>query len=141
MSDKNEPFFENEEFLELLEKYERMKDSENNAFFDVEEFEQIIDYYLDEFQYDKATEAAKLGVMQHPASVEIKFKVVHIYLEQGIGKNALEVLNQIPSWEKAGAEYHFLMGTALCLTGKIHDAEKNLMQGLKLLLKMFLKPC
>ncbi len=132
MSEKNEPIFENEEFLELLQKYESMRNSKHSAFFDVEEFEQIIDYYLDEFQYDEASEAAQLGSQQHPASVEIKYKVVHIYLEQGIGKPALEILEQVPRWEHSNSEFYFLRGTAFCLTGRIQEAEKNFDKGLSL---------
>lgn len=132
MSEKNEPIFENEEFLILLQKYEMMKNSTNSTFFDVEEFEQIIDYYLDEFLYDKAAEAAEIGTIQHPASVEIKYKIVHIYLEQGMGKKALEMLDQLPRWEHSNSEFFYLYGTALCLTGKIHDAEKNFDTGLTL---------
>jgi tetratricopeptide (TPR) repeat protein len=132
MSEKNEPIFDNEEFLELLQKYESMKNSRHSAFFDVEEYEQIIDYYLDEFQYDEAAEAAQLGSQQHPASVEIKYKVVHIYLEQGMGKHALEILEQIPGWEHSNSEFYFLRGTAYCLTGRIHEAEKNFDKGLSI---------
>lgn len=132
MSDKNEPVFENEEFLLLLQKYERMRTGDNASFFDVEEFEQIIDYYLDEFQYDQANEAAELGAQQHPGSVEIKYKVVHIYLEQGIGKKAIEMLELIPDWEHTNPEYHYLYGTAQCLTGRNHDAEKSFDHGLEL---------
>ncbi len=132
MSEKNEPVFENEEFLLLLQKYEKMRSNDNSTFFDVEEFEQIIDYYLDEFLYDDASRAAELGSIQHPASVEIKYKVVHIYLEQGMGKPALEMLGKIPKWEHSNPEYYYLKGTALCLNGKIHDAEKNFDEGLSL---------
>jgi tetratricopeptide (TPR) repeat protein len=132
MSEKNEPVFENEEFLMLLQKYERMRSNKSATFFDVEEFEQIIDYYLDEFQYDNAAEAARLGSAQHPASVEIKYKVVHVYLEQGMGKQALEMLEHIPSWEHANAEFHYLKGTAQCVTGRISDAERSFDLGLSI---------
>ncbi|MCF8226187.1 MAG: tetratricopeptide repeat protein [Bacteroidales bacterium] len=132
MSDKNEPVFESEEFLLLLQKYERMKNSDSMTFFDVEEFEQIIDFYLDDFQYEKAGEAAEIGARQHPASVEIKYKVVHVFLEQAMGKKALEKLENIPSWEHSNSEYHYLKGTALCLTGRTQDAEKSFDKGLSL---------
>ncbi|MEX0988264.1 MAG: tetratricopeptide repeat protein [Bacteroidales bacterium] len=132
MSEKNEPIFENEEFLILLQKYEKMRSSEHSTFFDVEEFEQIIDYYLDEFLYDQAAEAARLGSVQHPASVEIKYKVVHVYLEQGMGKQALEMLEYIPTWEHSNSEFYYLKGTAQCLSGKIHDAERSFDKGLSI---------
>ncbi len=132
MSEKNDSIFESEDFLILLRKYEQMKADNSSGFFDVEEFEQIIDYYLDEFKYDQAEEAASLAATQHPASVEIKYKTVHVYLEQGITKVALELLEQVPVWEHSNAEFYYLKGTALCLSGKIHEAEKNFDKGLRL---------
>ena len=122
MSENREPIFESDDFLLLLQKYEKAKKDTKSVFFDVEEFEQIIDYFLDDMQYEKATEAAELGSVQHPASVEIKYKIVHIYMEQGNAKNAIQILHDIPSWEQANSEYHFLYGTALCQTGKMHEA-------------------
>lgn len=125
MSENREPIFESDDFLLLLQKYEKAKKDTKSVFFDVEEFEQIIDYFLDDMEYDKATEAAELGSVQHPASVEIKYKIVHIYMEQGNAKKAIQILHDIPSWEQANSEYHFLYGTALCQTGKLHEAEKS----------------
>ena len=75
MSENKEQVFENEEFQVLLRKYEDLRSGVQSIFFDVEEFEQIIDYYLDDFQYDEATEAARLGKQQHPTSIEISYKV------------------------------------------------------------------
>ncbi len=125
MSENREPIFENEDFLLLLQKYEKMKKDTKSVFFDVEEFEQIIDYFLDDMQFEAATEAAQLGFAQHPASVEIKYKVVHIFMEQGHAKKALKVLDEIPGWEHSNSEFHFLYGTALCQSGKMHEAEKS----------------
>jgi tetratricopeptide (TPR) repeat protein len=125
MSENREPIFDNDDFLLLLQKYEKMKKDTKSVFFDVEEFEQIIDYFLDDMQFEEATEAAELGSVQHPASVEIKYKFIHICMEQGHAKEAIKVLNEIPSWEHANSEFHFLYGTALCQTGKLNEAEKS----------------
>lgn len=123
MSENREQVFENEEFEVLLRKYEDMRSGVQSIFFDVEEFEQIIDYYLDDLQYDEAKEAASLGKQQHPTSVEIKYKFIHIYIEQGKPKKALALLEEIPVWEENNPERYFLKGTALCLLGKIKEAE------------------
>lgn len=124
MSEKNEPIFESEDFQLLLQKYEKLKNGIDTGFFDVEEFEQIIDYYLDEFQFDAASEAAEFGSRQHPASIELKYKFVHIHLEQGKAKDALRILDGFPSWEHSNTEFHYLRGTALCQSGKLKDAER-----------------
>ncbi len=132
MSENREQVFENEEFQVLLRKYEDMRSGSQSIFFDVEEFEQIIDYYLDDFQYDEAKEAAKFGNKQHPGSVEIKYKFIHIYIEQGQPKKALSLLDEIPVWEENNPERYYLKGTALCLTGKLKEAEKQFDHGLSI---------
>jgi len=132
MSENKEQVFENEEFQVLLRKYEDMRSGTQSIFFDVEEFEQIIDYYLDDFQFDEAREAARLGRKQHPGSVEIKYKFIHIYIEQGQPKKALALLEEIPVWEENNPERYFLKGTALCLTGKLKEAEAQFDRGLEL---------
>ena len=132
MSENREHVHENEEFHVLLRKYEDMRSGSQSIFFDVEEFEQIIDYYLDDFQYDEAREAAHLGNQQHPTSVEIKYKFIHIYIEQGQPKKALAMLEEIPAWEENNPELFFLKGTALCLLGKLKDAEAQFDRGLEL---------
>ncbi len=132
MSENKEQVFENEEFEILLRKYEDMRSGVQSIFFDVEEFEQIIDYYLDDFQYDEAKEAANLGEKQHPSSVEIKYKFVHIFIEQGNAKKALALLEEIPVWEEDNPERFFLKGTAYCLMGKLKEAERQFDRALEL---------
>ena len=132
MSENREQVFENEEFQVLIRKYEDMKGGVRSIFFDVEEFEQIIDYYLDDFQYDEARNAANLGKRQHPTSIEIKYKFVHIHIEQGQPKKALALLEEIPVWEENNPERYFLKGTALCLTGKLKESEAQFDRGLEL---------
>jgi len=132
MSENKEQIFENEEFGILLRKYQDMRRGVQSIFFDVEEFEQIIDYYLDDFQYDEAREAANLGEKQHPSSLEIKYKFVHIFIEQGNAKKALALLEDIPVWDEGNPERYFLKGTAYCLIGKLKDAERNFDRALEL---------
>jgi len=132
MSENREQVFENEDFQVLLRKYEDMKSGAQSIFFDVEEFELIIDYYLDDFQFEEAREAAKLGKKQHPTSVEIKYKFIHIYIEQGQPKKALSLLEEIPVWEESNPELYFLKGTALCLTGRLKESETQFDRGLEL---------
>ncbi|MBN2697701.1 MAG: tetratricopeptide repeat protein [Bacteroidales bacterium] len=125
MSENREQISENPEFLVLLRRYEAMRDSEMPAFFDVDEFEQIIDYYIDEFQYEEACEAASIGNRQHPTSVELKYKFISIYIEQGKPGKALQLIDEIPAWEDGNSELHFLKGTALCMLKQFEEAEAH----------------
>ena len=132
MSENKEQVFENEEFQVLLRKYEDLRSGVQSIFFDVEEFEQIIDYYLDDLQYEEAREAADLGKQQHPGSVEIQYKFIHIYIEQGKPRKALSLLEEIPVWEEGNPERYFLKGTALCLLGRLKDAEAQFDRALEI---------
>ncbi|MEZ5071681.1 MAG: hypothetical protein R2751_12125 [Bacteroidales bacterium] len=133
MSENREPVFDNEEFQVLLRKYEDMRSGVQSIFFDVDEFEQIIDYYLDDFQYEEATEAARLGKIQHPASMEIRYKFVHIQLEQGHPEGCPGSPEEdIPHWEENPERKHFLKGTALSQLGRIKEAESQFDRALEM---------
>ena len=132
MSENREQIYENNEFQVLLRKYEDMRSGTQSIFFDVEEFEQIIEYYLDDYKYDEAKEAAVLGNKQHPASVEIKYKFIHIHIEQGQPKKALSLLEEIPVWEENNPERYFLKGTALCQMGRLKEAESQFDRALEI---------
>jgi len=125
MSENREQVSENNEFQVLLKRYREMREEEVPSFFDVEEFEQIIDYYLDEFQLEEAEQAASLGNKQHPTSVELKYKCIQISIEQGHPKKALRLLQEIPAWENNNPELYFLKGTALCMIGRHREAESD----------------
>ncbi|MFO7934362.1 MAG: tetratricopeptide repeat protein [Bacteroidales bacterium] len=132
MNENREQIFENNEFQVLLRKYEDMRSGTQSIFFDVEEFEQIIEYYLDDYKFDEAREAAVLGNQQHPTSVEIKYKFIHIHIEQGQPKKALTLLEEIPAWEENNPERYFLKGTALCQLGRMKEAESQFDRALEI---------
>ena len=55
-----------------LSKFESMLKTNNVYFFDSTEFEEIIHYYLDTGRQSLANKAIKLGLEQHPTSINLK---------------------------------------------------------------------
>ncbi|WP_343330189.1 tetratricopeptide repeat protein [Polaribacter staleyi] len=63
-----------------LLKFESMLKTNSVYFFDLVEFEEIIVHYLDAGKHALAKKAVKLGLQQHPASVDLKLLQVEIYV-------------------------------------------------------------
>ena len=63
-----------------LIKFESMLKTNAIYFFDLVEFEEIIVHYLDAGKHALAKKAVKLGLQQHPASVDLKLLQVEIYV-------------------------------------------------------------
>lgn len=63
-----------------LTKFESMLKTNNVLFFDSEEFENIIHHYLNQGKTSLAKKAIKLGLSQHPSSINLKLFKVEIYV-------------------------------------------------------------
>lgn len=73
----------NDEFNDLpLSRFEIMLKSNDILFFDSNEFENIINHYLDNGKVSLAKKAIKLGLQQHPTSINLRlFKIEILVIE------------------------------------------------------------
>ncbi|WP_100612551.1 tetratricopeptide repeat protein [Confluentibacter lentus] len=78
-----------------LTKFESMLKTNHVLFFDSEEFENIIHHYLNEGKIALAKKAIKLGLEQHPASINLKLFKVEIYVFEDKLIQADELLNEL----------------------------------------------
>lgn len=78
-----------------LLKFESMLKTNNIYFFDLVEFEEIIVYYLDAGKISLAKKALKLGLEQHPESIDIKLLKVELYLLENEVDKASVLLKRI----------------------------------------------
>lgn len=78
-----------------LLKFESMLKTNAIYFFDLVEFEEIIIHYLDAGKHALAKKAVKLGLQQHPASVDLKLLQVEIYIFENELDKAYLLLNII----------------------------------------------
>lgn len=72
-----------------------MLKTNNIYFFDLVEFEEIIVHYLDTGKTSLAKKAIKLGLEQHPASIDLKLLMVELYLTENEIDKATKLLKRI----------------------------------------------
>ncbi|MEJ6675312.1 MAG: tetratricopeptide repeat protein [Polaribacter sp.] len=78
-----------------LLKFESMLKTNNVYFFDLSEFEEIIIHYLDTGKISLAKKAIKLGLEQHPQSIDLKLLMVESYLIENEVEKASRLLKKI----------------------------------------------
>ena len=82
-------------------------------FFDLDEFEEIIIHYLDVGKHALAKKAVKLGLQQHPTSIDLKLLQVEIYIFEDELDKAYVLLNVIERLEPNNDEV-FIQKATIC---------------------------
>jgi tetratricopeptide (TPR) repeat protein len=122
MNDSFESFYEEEGLFESINRFEEMASGNGSCYFDVYEFENIIDYYIDQHNFNQAKAAIDRGLKQHPNSSSFKLRLAHIYIQNGKPSKGLHLLREIEPLEAANADFYLLKGTALNVLGKREGA-------------------
>ena len=86
-----EEFFENE----LVEKFEKMVENNEEFYFETEEFEEIIIYYLEMGDISYAEMATNYAMRIHPNSLELKTKKFEVLLELENYTQAKELMEEL----------------------------------------------
>lgn len=89
-----------------LTKFESMLKTNHILFFDSEEFENIIHHYLNEGKVALAKKAIKLGLEQHPTSVNLKLFKVEVFVFENHLEKANELLNELHVLEPFNEEIY-----------------------------------
>jgi tetratricopeptide (TPR) repeat protein len=105
-----------------LLKFESMLKTNAVYFFDLVEFEEIIIHYLDVGKHALAKKAVKLGLQQHPASVELKLLQVEIYVFEDELDKASMLLKIIERLEPNNDEVFIQKATIFSKKGKHNEA-------------------
>ncbi|WNH09827.1 tetratricopeptide repeat protein [Thalassobellus suaedae] len=87
-----------------LTKFESMLKTNRVLFFDSEEFENIIHYYLNQGKIALAKKAIKLGLDQHPSSINLRLFKVEIYVFEDKLIEADTLLNELYSLDPMNEE-------------------------------------
>lgn len=93
-----------------VNKYEQMIASQSNAYFDVEEMEEIIEFYIEQEELEKALGANEFGLSQHPDEASLLILKSEIHLEQDQSKMALESLQRAIAHNPCNPEVYSAMG-------------------------------
>jgi tetratricopeptide (TPR) repeat protein len=113
-----------------LTKFESMLKTNNIYFFDLDEFEKIIIHYLDFGKHALAKKAIKLGLEQHPESIDLRFLQVELYLFENEIDKAVFFLGKIEELEPNNDEVFIQKATINSKSGNHQEAIINLKKAL-----------
>lgn len=109
-----------------LTKFESMLKTNSVYFFDLVEFEEIILHYLDTGKHSLAKKAVKLGLEQHPSSVDLKLLQVEILIFDNKLEKAAQLVKKIQVIAPNNDEVYIQKATILSKEGKHKEAIENL---------------
>ncbi|MDG1698068.1 MAG: tetratricopeptide repeat protein [Polaribacter sp.] len=113
-----------------LLKFETMLKTNSIYFFDLVEFEEIIVHYIDAGKQALAKKAVKLGLQQHPASVDLKLLRVEIYIFEDELDKASMLLKIIERLEPNNDEVFIQKATISSKNGNHKEAIELLKKAL-----------
>ncbi len=112
----------NEDFSDILKQFDEMLTLEQAKYFDVEIFTEIINYLIDTNQKEKAKQALKIGLKQHPNAEELILKDAQFSIITQNFKRAKNILKELLNTNKADAEIYYYLGKLQLATDKLNKA-------------------
>jgi tetratricopeptide (TPR) repeat protein len=109
-----------------LSKFEFMLKTNNVFFFDSTEFESIIHHYLDVGRQSLAHKAIKLGLDQHPTSVNLKLLKAELFIYEDKLDDADKILNELHAIEPNNEEIYIQKANILSKKGTHQNAIDSL---------------
>jgi tetratricopeptide (TPR) repeat protein len=113
-----------------LVKFESMLKTNNVYFFDLVEFEEIIVHYMDAGKHSLAKKAVKLGLEQHPESIDLKLLKVELFIFENDLENASGLLQKIEVIAPNNEEVFIQQASIDSKIGKHKEAINNLNKAL-----------
>lgn len=96
-----------------LSRFESMLKTNNVLFFDSAEFENIIHHYLETGKIALAKKAVKLGLEQHPTSINLRLFQTELYVLEQKFEEADQLLDQLHTLEPANEEIYIQKANVL----------------------------
>jgi len=113
-------------------KFESMLKTNNVYFFDLTEFEEIIIHYIDIGKHSLAKKAVKLGLEQHPDSIDLKLLQIELCVFEDKLALAKKLLHQVEILDPNNEELFIQRATIVSKEGNHKEAIVNLMKALTL---------
>ncbi len=95
MQQEEDDYFQSEEFMDILERYEQATASGHTPYMDIDELIDVADYYLSTGKYDQAKEATELALELHPDAEDPVTMMADIMFETQQWKEAIVWLNRV----------------------------------------------
>lgn len=105
-----------------LDRFELMLKTNDILFFDADEFENITYYYLENGKMSKAKKAIKLGLEQHPHSINLRLFHVEVLIFENKLNDANELLESLQEIEPSNEEVYIQRACILSKKNKHTEA-------------------
>ena len=115
-----------------LTKFESMLKTNHVLFFDSEEFENIIHHYLNQGKIALAKKAIKLGLGQHPTSINLRLFKVELYVFEDKLIEADKLLNELYCLDPSNEEIYIQKANVFSKKDNHEQAIEVLKQALEL---------
>src|SRR5210317_1303813 len=89
-----------------ISKFESMLKTDDVYFFDAEDFEDIIHHYLNHGKIALAKKAIRMGLQQHPLSLNIRLLEVEVMVFENQFEQAEEILDQLQGRDPKNEEIY-----------------------------------
>ena len=114
-----------------VSKFESMLKTNDVYFFDATEFEEIIEHYLNIGKHSLAKKAVKLGLEQHPTSIQLKLMRIELLIFDDELKMAVKLLSEVEAVEPHNDEVFIQKATILSKKKKHKEAIEVLKSSLE----------
>lgn len=107
---------------DLLIEYETALESDNYAFFSEETYCQLIDYFLEDQQVDRAMEAVERALTHHPFSADFYLRKADLLIHQHEHQQALDTLRIAENFAPGNFDIQLMKAEALSDNGFHQEA-------------------
>jgi tetratricopeptide (TPR) repeat protein len=115
-----------EALYELIAEYEQSSRQGEALFLAEENFLQLLDYYEDEEQLEKAIEVSDRAILQHNYSIDFYLRKAYLLLRTDRAPQALDVLDEAASYAPGELEIALLRAEALAQQREYEEALEQL---------------
>ena len=126
---RNDEYFDDEEFQEILNEYEQSVKSGQTTFMDADDLTEIADYYQQNERYDEAREALDRAIEINPNALGVLDYQIHEALQNGDIEAAQHYLGNI--MERESPEYIYNQAEILLVQNKVEEADLFLREQLQ----------
>ncbi|RME18994.1 MAG: hypothetical protein D6799_02150, partial [Bacteroidetes bacterium] len=120
--DDFDDFEEDNEFDELITRFENFVYKGEYYFFDSQDILDIIDYYMEWMDKEMVTKAIEIGLSNFPDSPEILLKKAEFLAKQNYTLDALKILNELEPRLRGNPDFYLKKGDVYAEMGLSEQA-------------------
>ena len=132
MSEEARDFFEDQDSLEAYENFKRSVQEGEFRYFDVAEYEAIIDYLLEEGDYETVVIAIEQAMAIHPSALTVRLRYAQSLINNGEPEAAAEELQFLERMDPYNPDIFLMKGMALLMLDHTPAAERSFRNAIRL---------